>query len=125
MDTSKAKSVGQKAEEEACHYLQTQGLKVVTRNFRCKMGEIDLIMQDLQEIVFVEVRVRNNPNFGSGIDSVDYFKQRKLIKTATLYLSQKKWLDKVNCRFDVIGISYAKTKAAIEWIKDAFPVDNF
>jgi putative endonuclease len=123
MDTSNQR--GQLAEDQACQYLKAQGLKVLARNFRAKTGEIDIIMQEQDEIVFVEVRLRNNPHFSSAIESVDHFKQRKLIKTATYYLCQKNWLDKVNCRFDVIGISYAQTKVAIEWIKDAFPVDNF
>lgn len=123
MDTSN--NSGQQAEDTACRYLKAQGLTVLARNYRAKTGEIDLVMQDQEEIVFVEVRLRNNPNFSSGIESVDRYKQRKLIKTATFYLCQKNWFDKVNCRFDVIGISYAQTKVAIDWIKDAFPVDNF
>lgn len=116
---------GKLAENTACQYLQTHGLTILARNFRAKTGEIDLIMQDKDEIVFVEVRLRNNPFFSTAIESVNRFKQRKLIRTATFYLAQTNWLDKVNCRFDVIGISYAQTKVAIEWIKDAFPVDNF
>jgi putative endonuclease len=117
--------IGQKAEENACFYLQKHGLRLLTKNYRCALGEIDLIMQDQQEIVFVEVRTRKNPYHATAIESVDFHKQKKIISTATHFLSHKKMLDKVNCRFDVIGISYDQLKAKIEWIKDAFHADNF
>jgi putative endonuclease len=116
---------GQNAEQQACKYLEKKGFTLLTRNYRCRSGEIDLIMQDCEEIVFVEVRVRNNLDFGSAVESVNYQKQQKIIKTANTFLSHKNWVDKVNCRFDVIGISYANTKASLEWIKDAFTAHNF
>jgi putative endonuclease len=114
---------GQLAENAACEFLQRQGLLLIHRNYRCARGEIDLIMQDQAELVFVEVRVRNNTGFGSAAESVDHRKQQKIIATANHYLQQTKWLDKVNCRFDVIGISYAQNRATVEWIADAFSVE--
>ena len=117
--------LGQSAEEAACQFLLAKGLRLLTRNFRCKVGEIDIIMQDQQEIVFVEVRVRNHPHFADGFDSVDYFKQQKIIKAATYFLCGKNWFDKVNCRFDVISISYAQAGPAMDWLKDAFTIDNY
>jgi putative endonuclease len=125
MDNLNTVQTGQAAEQLAASYLQKKGLRLLECNYRTALGEIDLIMQDCEEIVFVEVRLRNNPHFGNAIESVDQRKQKKLIKTATLYLSHRNLLDKVNCRFDVIGISYQQTKAAIEWIQDAFPTDEF
>lgn len=125
MDTLKAAKIGQLAEQQACDFLTQQGLQLIERNYHCRNGEIDLIMQDNQDIIFVEVRVRNNPRYGNAIESVDYRKQKKMIKTATYYLYQQKWLNKVNCRFDVIGISYTQAKAAINWIKNAFSANNF
>jgi putative endonuclease len=117
---------GKHAEQTACTFLQQKGLTLLQSNYRCKSGEIDLIMQDpAQEIIFVEVRLRNNTLFGSACESVDFFKQQKIIKAATHYLQMQNWLDKVNCRFDVIGISYKKTMASVEWITDAFSADNF
>lgn len=117
--------VGQRAEETACEYLLSKGLQLVARNFRCKAGEIDIIMRDKQEIVFIEVRVRNHPYYADGFDSVDYFKQQKIIKAATYFLSGKNWLNKVNCRFDVISISYSQEKPTMDWLKDAFSTDNY
>jgi putative endonuclease len=116
---------GVAAEQLAARYLEQRGLHLITCNYRTRAGEIDLIMQDRDELVFVEVRLRNNDYCGDAIDSVNYHKQRKLIQTATHYLSRSNLLDKVNCRFDVIGISYPEAKAVIEWIKDAFPADDF
>jgi putative endonuclease len=102
-----------------------QGLRLLARNYRCNFGEIDLIMQDPANIVFVEVRVRNNRFHADAIESVDVTKQKKLIRTATHFLLHTKRLDKVNCRFDVIGISYPTTQPKVEWITDAFSTDNF
>jgi putative endonuclease len=124
-DVPDSQHIGRLAEKQAYLYLEARGLKLITRNYRCLSGEIDLIMRDANEVVFVEVRTRKNPDYASAIESIDYRKQKKIIRAATHFLSHKKWLDKVNCRFDVIGISYRLTKANIEWIKDAFHADNF
>ncbi len=125
LDIPKTQQLGHTAELNARAFLEARGLHFLEQNYRCKNGEIDLIMRDKNEVVFVEVRARKNYSFMSTADSVDYHKQKKIIATATHYLCHKKWFDKVNCRFDVIGISYAQTQADIEWIKDAFHADNF
>ncbi len=114
---SKAHQEGQAAELDACAYLQNHGLTLIESNFRCPCGEIDLIMRDGDEVVFVEVRLRRQEYLGSAIESVTPSKQRKLIRTATLYLQKKQWLDRVNCRFDVIGID---EQNQFDWIKNAF-----
>ncbi|MES2218786.1 MAG: YraN family protein [Pseudomonadota bacterium] len=116
---------GQLAEQQACEFLIRHGLQVLTRNYRCNFGEIDLIMQDHDNIVFVEVRVRNNRFYADAIESVDLLKQLKIIRTATHFLQHTGLLDKVNCRFDIIGISYPSINPAVEWITDAFSTDNF
>jgi len=111
---------GQAAEDLAWRYLQGQGLKSITRNYRCRMGEIDLIMQDQNMLVFVEVRFRRNNSFGGGAASVTFAKQTKLIRTAYYYLQQQKISEKVACRFDVVAIGLQGTKTQLEWIKNAF-----
>lgn len=118
MDT---REIGQEAETLACHWLEKKGLKLLTRNYRCIFGEIDLVMRDNTEVVFIEVRKRSNVNYGSAVESVTFAKQRKLIKTAMHYLQKLHWFDKVQCRFDIVGISNGQ----IEWIKDAFSAENF
>lgn len=112
--------VGYLAEKMACEFLQTKGLQLKMRNYRCKMGEIDLIMQDVDEIVFVEVRLRTHSIYGNALESIDAKKQKKIIHSALDYLQKHHLLDKINSRFDVIGFS----KGHINWIRDAFSYDS-
>jgi putative endonuclease len=111
---------GANAEQQACEYLIKQGLQLITRNYDCKLGEIDLIMQDNQHLVFVEVRCRADVRFGTTLESVHQNKQRKIIRTALFYLQQQKLMDKVYCRFDVVGI---EEDNKLTWVKDAFQVN--
>lgn len=108
-------AVGTDAECLAESYLHKQGLLTLEKNYRGRQGEIDLIMQDDDQWVFVEVRFRRAEDYGSPASTVTKQKQRKIINTAKQYLIEKKQYDKVSCRFDVIGIS-----DEIEWIADAF-----
>lgn len=113
----KTQQAGLAAENAACDYLQKQGLHLVTRNYRCRMGEIDLIMRDDTDLIFVEVRYRKNDSHGGGLQSVNSSKQTKLIRAASFYLQQKRLMDNTACRFDVVAIN---ASASIEWIKNAF-----
>lgn len=107
--------LGQTAEARAEAFLQTQGLRLVARNWRCRFGEIDLILQDGPTLVFVEVRLRSRSDFGGGAASVTPAKQKKLLAAARQYLSTLKTLPP--CRFDVVALS---GNAPPEWIKNAF-----
>lgn len=109
---------GSRAELIAHQYLLKQGLKLVESNFRCKVGEIDLIMYDGAILVFVEVRARTSSEFGDALSSVSYFKQRKLIKTASYYLLKKGLHDKLTVRFDVVALDGSNYK--VTWVKQAF-----
>jgi len=108
---------GQAAEDQALAYLQKQGLRLLARNYRSRSGEIDLVMQQTDTLVFVEVRYRQSSHFGSALESVTLAKQRKLFSTASRFL-QERALD-APCRFDVVGIS-GRLPTQIEWIQDAF-----
>ncbi len=112
--------IGQAAERLACEFLQKKGFRLLEENYRCYYGEIDLIMSDQDDIVFVEVRSRRRIDFGNAIDSINANKKEKLLKTATHFLQLKKWLHKVNSRFDVIAIHPIAGKMQLEWIKNAF-----
>lgn len=114
------KEIGMQSEEAACRYLMAQGLVLLARNFRCTFGEIDLIMQDKDDIVFIEVKFRQRKDFGTASDSVLVSKQRKLIKTGTYYLQRHDCLYRTTARFDVVAIHPSETSPAIEWIKNAF-----
>lgn len=110
---------GQQAELLACQFLQKNKLKLIAKNYHCRRGEIDLIMQDKQTLVFVEVRYRKNDRFGSALESVNHKKQAKIIITAEHYLQQNT-LSFSGYRFDVIAISPTQQVAEIIWVKDAF-----
>ena len=110
------KSKGDLAELKACDFLQSNGLQLIIRNYRCKHGEIDLIMIDKTEIVFIEVRSRSREDYGYAEETVDRHKQKKLLHSAMHFLQEIDHLDTFDCRFDVIGFLNNK----IEWIKNAF-----
>jgi putative endonuclease len=116
--------VGHQAESLACDYLQQCGLRLLRRNYLAPCGELDLIMQDHDHMVFVEVRFRRNHRYGSGADSVTATKQDKLIKTALYYLQQHPKQAKHPVRFDVISISATEGQMDVEWIKDAFQAEG-
>lgn len=116
--------IGNAAESLACDYLQQRGLKLISRNYRAPYGELDLIMQDHDHMVFVEVRFRRHTRYGSGADSVTASKQDKLIKTALYYLQQHPKQAKQPVRFDVVSLSTVDERSDIEWIKDAFQAEG-
>lgn len=115
---------GESAEQLAKQYLLGQGLEFITQNFRCKQGEIDLIMQHNCSIIFIEVRYRKQIRFGSGAESVNHTKQKKLIATALSYLQQNPVQANQPARFDVVSITSRSTTTGtqpdIDWIQDAF-----
>ena len=121
------KQTGDASENLAEHYLITQGLRVISRNFRYKTGEIDLIMEDDQHLIFVEVRYRKNKLFGSGSETIGVKKQQRLIQTARYYLQKYNLTESRACRFDVVSISgeltaalKASDKCDIQWLPNAF-----
>ncbi len=121
MSTARASTVerGAWAEDLACRHLLDQGLRLVTRNYRCRHGEIDLVMRDGPTIVFVEVRLRNRTDFGSGAESVDARKQARILSSAEHYLQRHATL-LADCRFDVVSILQSGNTHRLEWIRNAF-----
>lgn len=107
--------LGNSAEARAAAHLTKAGLKHLSSNYRCKCGEIDLIMRDGEQLVFVEVRYRKSDRYGSAAATVDARKQRRLILTAQHYL--QRYRDTGPCRFDVVGIC---GNGSIDWRRDAF-----
>jgi len=111
--------LGADAEESACRYLLDQGYRLLTRNYRCRYGEIDLIMGDGSTIVFVEVRMRSRTDFGSGAESVDSRKQGRILRSAEHYLKRHATLF-ASCRFDVVSILRTGNAHQLDWIRNAF-----
>ncbi len=114
--------IGNLAEKTACQYLQQQGLQLITNNFRCKVGELDLIMQDNDMMVFVEVRYRQDDHHGNSLESITYAKQCKIIAAARYYLVKNELYEKIQWRFDIVAIDgmHAANDPKIDWLKNAF-----
>jgi putative endonuclease len=109
-----AQAQGERGEEAAARYLEEHGLRIVARNFRTRMGEIDLVAQDGDVLVFVEVRLREDARFGGAAASVGPAKQRRLAAAARLYLARLG--REPRCRFDVVAVERGEP----QWLRGAF-----
>lgn len=111
---------GRFGEELAAKFLRKKRYKIVEMNYRCRMGEIDLIVENRHYLVFVEVKLRKNADFAQAMEFVDFHKQNRLKRTAMLYLSQNE--TEKQCRFDVIEIYVSEDlkKPQIRHLEDAF-----
>jgi putative endonuclease len=114
-DNDTTTRAGQLAEDLAAHFLEQRKLKVIERNYHCRGGEIDLICRDGKTLVFVEVRLRRNGDFGGAAASITPAKQGRIAHAARHYLSSKRKPDH-DCRFDCVLLD----GESIEWVKDAF-----
>ena len=103
---------GRQAEDRALVYLRRQGLHLVERNYRCRFGEIDLVMRDGSLLIFVEVRQRTHRQYGGAAASVGSVKQQRLWQTAEHYLMRLHYPPA--CRFDLVAID----GESLEWIRD-------
>lgn len=108
--------IGHNAETEARYFLEKHGLVFVEQNYHCPGGEIDLVMREGDYYVFVEVRMRQNPEHGDSLESITRSKQRRVMRSALHYLQKHFLMDQVDCRFDVVAID----KGKLSWIKNAF-----
>jgi len=114
------RTTGAAWEEAALLHLQRSGLVLVSRNFTCRLGEIDLVLRDREHLVFVEVRFRGDLARGGGTASVGSAKRTKLIRAAEVYLQANPRLALLPCRFDVVGCSGTPQAPAFEWTRSAF-----
>ena len=117
-------AIGQLAEQRALDFLIDQNLKPVARNFHCRGGEIDLILLDDDCLTFVEVRYRASESFTPPSHTVDHHKQRKIIRTAAMFIARNHRFSTYTMRFDVVAIAGSEN-VTIDWIRDAFrPIDS-
>ena len=105
MSEENKRAVGKQQEERAARYLEEKGCEILEMNFRCRLGEIDIIAKDGDCLVFVEVKFRQSLTSGDPLSSVDIKKQRTISRVALYYLLQKGLGQDAKCRFDVIGIT--------------------
>ena len=116
MTQSATQAAGFRAEEQAARFLAARGLAIVSRNFRTRLGEIDLVARDGATLVFVEVRLRTNPHYGGAADSVDRGKRSRIVAAAHQYLARLG--AEPPCRFDVVTLD----GDGAQWIRAAFDV---
>ena len=114
------RDVGDKHEKFACEVLNEHGLQIIAQNYLCKMGEIDIIARDKDQLVFVEVRYRKSELYGGSLESVNPKKQKRIILAANHYLQKHNLTNKIACRFDVFAITGNLNKQRHDWIKGAF-----
>lgn len=116
-----SRDIGNFGEALAREYLEKQGLVFIDMQYRTLFGEIDLIMLDQDEIVFVEVRYRQNAHYGAPEETLSHLKRRRLVKTALRFQQQHAWTQKYYLRIDVVGIE-AEPCHEITWIPNAIEV---
>ncbi len=112
---------GLEGEERAAKYLKKQGYYIIAKNFQTRFGEIDIIAEDKEYIVFVEVKSRSEKSIAEPREFVDLRKQRKIIKTAEIYLSENP--AEKQPRFDVVEVKREKGKTSLNHIVNAFEVE--
>jgi putative endonuclease len=128
-DPPSTRAKGQRVEAVVALHLERHGHAIEARNVSIGGAELDLVARDLdaseETVVFVEVRSRSDDERGSPLETVDAFKQRKLIRGATAYLVARDLWEKVAVRFDVVGvIDPGGSDPCLEWIRNAFQVDG-
>lgn len=116
--TSKQRA-GQAGEEAALRHLQAAGLQLRARNYHCRLGEIDLIMQERDTLVFVEVRLRSRADYGGAAASVDPRKQAKLRRAAAHYLQSIGASARQAARIDVVAVQPQGEQFHCDWIQNA------
>lgn len=114
-----SRELGQFGEKQAVDFLERQNCQILERNFACKQGEIDIIAKDKEELVFLEVKTRNNELFGKAVEAVDNFKQKHIWNAAKYYLYSNNLMNEF-VRFDVIEVYVKKNKVFINQIRNMF-----
>jgi putative endonuclease len=113
--------IGKNAEDLATEFLQGQGLEILTRNYRRRNGEIDVVARDGDVLLIVEVRTRSSERYGGAAASIDGWKCHKIVRATQQLLQQHAELARLRVRFDVIVVhEVSALKPRIEWIKHAF-----
>lgn len=116
--------LGAQGEEAAVDFLKENGYKIITRNYKTKLGEIDIVAKDKDALAFIEVKTRYSDRFGLPYEAVSRTKQRQISKAALTFLKENNLLDK-KARFDVVSVIYsAEDKLKFDLIKNAFELDG-
>lgn len=114
--------LGKQGEEAAVSLLKANGYKILHRNYKTKLGEVDIIATDQDTFCFIEVKTRKTDRFGSGLEAVSGFKQRQISKAALLFLKDNNLLNK-KARFDVVSVTYSDGSPKLNLIRNAFELE--
>lgn len=115
--------LGKSGEDTALNFLKENGYKILVKNYKTKLGEVDIIAYDKDTLCFIEVKTRGSLRFGSPQEAVSHFKQRQISKVALQFLKRNNLLNK-KARFDVVSVIYAEDKPAFDLIKNAFELEE-
>lgn len=116
--------IGKRGEMLAAGFLVKQGCEIIEKNYKCPLGEIDLIVRDEEKkIVFVEVKTRRRHRYGAPEEAVDLRKCRKLVNLAQFYLKAEKLQDQ-SCSFGVVSVTWKDAGPDMKFIRDAFSLDD-
>ena len=118
-------AVGESGEEAAKAFLKRRGVRILTENFGCAAGEIDLIGRERETLVFFEVKARTSGAFGPPQLAVHRRKQQQIVRAAQWYLAEQR-IAEVPCRFDVLAVTFPEGGGSprIDWVQDAFPAEG-
>ena len=111
--------LGKRGEDIAVDYLKRRGYKIIERNYRSRLGEIDIVAAHRSFTVFIEVKTRTGDDFGFPQESVDERKQRRMVRVAQTYIKHRRLKD-ANYRFDVVSIDFSGKKPSVNLIQGAF-----
>jgi len=114
-----AQAPGRSGETMACRYLERSGFVILTRNYRCRSGEVDVVAMDRGETVFVEVKERHGASHGEGHEAVTFGKRRRIIRAARLFAASR-GLTEAPMRFDIVSIDWTGTDPRIRHDRGAF-----
>jgi len=121
----KTQERGRWAEDLAARHLRGLGLKELHRNYLCRAGEIDIIMQEKATLVFIEVRYRRSGLYGGACETLGATKKARLLRAASHYLLSRRGGVDAPCRFDVVAVEGERHAPKIEWIKAAFDARSY
>ena len=122
--TREKQAKGARGEESAAGFLRVQGYRILERNYRCPLGEVDIIARDGNTIVFVEVKTRTSERFGSPQAAIGPQKQKRMTAIALYYLKGQGWLGKP-ARFDVAAVSLREGRETVTLYRNAFDATGF
>jgi putative endonuclease len=122
--TVTTKELGLRGEQEAARLLKKRGYKILEKNFRSRLGEVDIVAREGETIVFVEVKTRASENFGSPKEAIDTRKRRRIIRASLDYLNRSRAYGDRGIRFDVVTVEKKGGRFTAELMKNAFEAEE-